>query len=686
MHKHPYPKFNSYYQGLTPLDYQTGLPQQFSSDLTMLKKVNNSMSHITQMDRKLDDVVKYAHSVGHVTDHNIDEMMKEIDNFETEITNIQEEFETNMMEQYMPSSIQQILDEMTDDGRFQSIIEGTVVQDLSSKIDQITLNVAHLSPENRIVGDGTDESTKIQNVVLALSSAGGGIIFFPEPIDYYKILSPVYIPSNITIEGVVSKPLFKNPSDDDIPVFVLESCQNVTFKNITVTNGFNGTGNHQGASKHGIYVNSSQNIRFENCDFVNNGGYSAVSIRMSKDVYVEKCYFKDATYKQLMLFEETENIYINECEFDGATSTTLPNTYLLATGASNYVTEYDFLVRNLHITKCRFLNNPLWEGIDSHGVSGFYCKDNYIENVATGIMVGFDDRPNVPFEHRDIYIENNIIIKGSSTKYGDGILVKGNNASGKLILADNVHIKNNKIKGKFGNVENEYASAIRLDCIKNFSVLNNVISESVNRFMVVGFALYGKIKDNIFMELYPASSGNLFAVRFGNAVYFVDFENNTIKNEKNPIIQRGIYGTNKGLTILSSNDIVATTPYQTTTTLMNGTITSARVGREGIYVKNKYGIITHYNTDLYLRSTARTTSVEVSAVSGTKTITSSKSVLFDVGIGEEIVIEGAGISGADLQTVVVEYINANSFVIKDEISTSISGVFLKTLDSTWVEV
>ena len=51
-------------------------------------------------------------------------------------------------------------------------------------------------------GDGvTDDTSSINNLILELYQQGGGSVFFPESKDGYKANGPIYIPSNINIDG-----------------------------------------------------------------------------------------------------------------------------------------------------------------------------------------------------------------------------------------------------------------------------------------------------------------------------------------------------------------------------------------------------------------------------------------------------------------------------------------------------
>lgn len=543
-------------------------------------------------------------------------------------------------------------------------------------LDQLKLKFVY-----NVVGDGiTDDTDAIQN---AINNIEEGTIFFPATKNFYKVTKAIVAKSNIKFLGDPSKPLIKNTSTDEVNIFNIIGVNNITIESLSIQNATSQIGDHLGRNKNGIYISDSNNINILNCYLSEIGGMSGVYAVRTKGLYISGSSFYKMTYCGLLLEQETEDIFIDKCIFDTVTSTTTPQTYLLATGVEDFSEIYPSRTKNLHITKSKFLNNPRWEGIDTHGCVGFYCSDNYIENVAVGIMCGFDNRPNTPFGHSDIYILNNIIVKGSSTNPGDGILVQGND-NGIGELAENIIISGNKIIGEFGNKNSDYASGIRINNLRNFKIYKNNLNGCVNKVFSMSNCIYGDVSENDFIDTKADKNNLIYACRIWGGCYIVNIHNNTIKNILELTIKRAFYNTNRGLVFFNDNYIESDKDYHVQCALMSGSVTSAKIGKKGVYAKDDYGILKHWCTDDKIRSISATTPLMVTGSTGSNVLTSSANMLTYLAPGEEIIIPGANADGSPLRTVVADYINYNSFTIKDNLNKNIENVAVSTVESTWV--
>lgn len=88
---------------------------------------------------------------------------------------------------------------------------------------------------------------------------------------------------------------------------------------------------------------------------------------------------------------DSEDIYIerNYLDFDNYVSTLYSTTYLISTGGNSTDLGQKY-PKNIWIRGNKCVNNPKWEGIDSHGSINLWIEDNYIYiyNCKIGITVG----------------------------------------------------------------------------------------------------------------------------------------------------------------------------------------------------------------------------------------------------------------------------------------------------------
>ena len=556
----------------------------------------------------------------------------------------------------------------------------SITKKIEDRLDAVDSQLTHMAKINikdfGAKGDGvSDDTNAIQEAIDSIKSVGGSI-YFPKCSDYYNVTSNIELYSNIDIIGDECKPFIKYKGSNQVNIFNIENCENITIKNISIYNGGSSESNHLGENSNGINIYNSKNIEINNCFITEIGGMCGIKFRKSKHLKVFDTDFYKCTYSMLSIREETEDILVDRCSFDTVTSQTLQNTYTICTGASDYVNEYSFLTRNLRIFNSKFINNPRWEGIDTHGCFDLQICNNYIENVQTGIMVAFDVRPKVAFEHGNIIISNNIIKKGLSEEAGNGIVVQGNdNGTGEY--AENITISNNIILGSFGNPSSIYNSGLNLSNLKNVNINNNTINGCNNISMYINKVINGNINNN---NILNTSKGDsiLTPVRFETGCWLVKFKDNTIKNSDIPdLIYRGIYSSNIGLVEYDNNTIINAIDcdYHVKNAMLSGVIDNEnKIGKVGYYVKNDKGVITHYCTDKVIRSVDKTLGLKANT-NGSDIISFNGDISIVLCPGQEIMLN-------NVTTIVKDIINSTTIKVDVNV-TSGSNLSVKTTNSTW---
>ncbi len=526
-------------------------------------------------------------------------------------------------------------------------------------------------------GDGTtDDTTAFQNCI----ASGANVIIVPETDDFYLITDDLELLSNQTLKGYGKKSKILMPNNLVKTLILLEYKTNVTLDNVKLCNESCQTGSSPDLSKNKIlWAENCSDITIKNCYFEN--VYSrGILFRKTKNIYYYENEFKNSSFEMLTLLQEVENAFIDKCVFDTCVST-YQNTYLFATGKIDNET-YDFSCRNIHVTNSKFLNNPNWEGIDTHACVGFYVENNYIENVKCGIMAEYASTAPLTTssrKHGDIFIRNNIIkgyIPQDNNTYGI-IVGSGNSTSDSMFICENVNIENNTIENFGFNTNN---GNITIIFTKNFKVSNNILKNSNYTGLTISGAFNGEISNNKILEC------NTNGININGGCWNVQFNNNIIQNLEKSKLPNGIRGgANLQIYVKGHNNSIYATNLFTNVHVLSGVYVanSCLVGKIGDLLLNTYGLAIRYCTDNILRL-YKTPSITVSGLEGTNVITGSN-LSFYVGEGLEIILP-IGENGENVTTMITKIIDKNTFEIKDTIITNISGVTPTFTQGTWTSV
>ena len=463
----------------------------------------------------------------------------------------------------------------------------------------------------------------------------------------------------------------------------ISNCNNIIIEGLSFTNDDVRTGNTQPSSLYLIKGENINGLQLLNCK-VYNAYNHAVELKKSKNIEVKNCEFKNCYYDMLTILTETSDVLVDNCIFDNITGSYI-NTYLFATGSNDYNTQVDYMTKNITVQNSKFLNNPNWEGIDSHGCKGFRVLNNYIFNCKEGIHYLYDKRtPIDKYLNSDVIIINNIIENPNiSSSVKNGILVSGADIN----FVDNVIIENNIVKD-FGGANSTYP--INVEYAKNFIIKNNHITNMNVGGIQTAWCYNGIINDNIIKYPYNESA---YGIRVNAYSWMIRCDNNYILGGTNSF-QYGILVANyKSLAIFGHNFIngyktARLESYSNSNTII-GEVTNSnnrRLGIKGVYSVDINDVPKSYCTDDVVRSIAETVSdITITAEAGDTLLStlSSEDVTSKLCIGQEIIIPGAGSSGADLTTTIVDVIGIHDYKIKDAIETAVTSVHPSTTASTW---
>lgn len=557
--------------------------------------------------------------------------------------------------------------------------------------NEISDNITLIDLENGLVAELILEDTMsikqfgakgngIQNDTLYIQKAVDNCknVYFPITNDFYLVTDNINIRSNQKLFGDGEKSKIQMPNNLVKTIFNIKNVNDIIIDSLKLCNESCQTGSNPDLAKNKIIdTENVVDLTIKNCYFEN--AYSrGIYIFKTKNFNYINNKFKNATFDMLLLLQEVENVLVDNSIFDNITSSYI-NTYLFATGkVDNNI--YDFSCKNIKVKNSKFLNNPNWEGIDTHACYGFYCENNYIENCKVGIMTQYGKTAPITSEeikHGNIYIKNNIIKAPENPNFG---IVSGVSADYDF-MSKNIFIENNILDG-FG--KGSTIGAIQVIGNKYTNILNNNILNSKGSGIALTNIINANIKNNNIINV-----NSEYGIHFIAGCWFINITDNVIKNINNDNLLIGIRSGFRCIANIENNEIVANQRYSMQGTIMFGIINqnTTQIGKKGNFVKDEYGFIKYYCTDTVVRpaKTGTETNVSISGNSDTKVVTGNNA-LYHLTEGEEIIIPGAGLAGTDLTTVITEFVSKNTFKIKDTILLSFENVNPKTNAGTWIEI
>jgi hypothetical protein len=287
-----------------------------------------------------------------------------------------------------------------------------------------------------VIYNGTSDEEAMR---AAVGSIDKGVILFEQGT--YRVASPINLKSDITIIGNECRIIGYN-------IFRMNGVTNVTIKGFEFTNSDEAYVRHSG-TKSIIEITNSNNCHILDNTFRNFGDYglyiSTLSMtHHSNQINIKGNRFLDYGYCGIMIGKQASQIFVEDNIFKDINIRKInPNSYgvALAKGSSTYTYSEYIYIRNNTIE-----NNPMWEGIDSHGANHVYILDNTVKNCRIPISVAQINSDNkYPEPVHNVTIKGNYV-KGnmSAAKQDSGIYVVGGRVPGgsvqpyrDVIISDN---------------------------------------------------------------------------------------------------------------------------------------------------------------------------------------------------------------------------------------------------------
>jgi hypothetical protein len=383
-----------------------------------------------------------------------------------------------------------------------------------------------------IPDDGIDDTAAVQAAENASGAAGGGAIEFGD--GFYQIDTGVIVNADNTHfigKGIGATTVGWDDGDGDGGdgangeyIFTVMGADNVSFSGMSLTNGpseaLGATNNPNDGGI--IYADNCVGVRLENCRLYEIGGTHGFAVKKCGNVSVDNCQFYMISYAGMMVLDTCYDIKVTRSTFDTVNESVVgQNRYLFATGADSLYSQDStnlYFVKDLMVDGCTFKNNPVWEGIDTHGGDRIRFTNNFVTGCYIGInaicaVSGSDDYVLAP-SMNDLLIDGNTIDADGIAQVWYGIVARGHTAAATAEPwnADNIKITNNTIRGHGGTSKAGYShdnsGSITAYNLRNVEISGNHIDE----FAQTGIMLYAKLSGTRIVDntIYSAYADTAF--------------------------------------------------------------------------------------------------------------------------------------------------------------------------------
>jgi len=346
--------------------------------------------------------------------------------------------------------------------------------------------------------DGTvvySGSNDVEAVKAALNNVYQGTIVFEEGT--YAISSAIALSSDTELVG-------NNAVLSGYNIFTIKDETNVTIRGFEFSNPdaqYLGRAGNNGL----LDIQNSENITVQDNTFRNFRDFGIyVATRTTSDynkqITIKDNEFLDYGYCGIMIGKQASNVTVEDNLFRNINVRAMyPNSYGVAVMKSSSAYEYSEYV---YIRGNTIENNPVSEGIDSHGANNLYIENNTIRDTRIPIIlvhINDDDKypeplhnlsvtgnsviGNLSLDKQDagIYIFGGISKDGTVVQPYQAVKVSGNNIAdvnnwlvsddGAIVLRniDGAVIENNEISGAGG-------VGINLENVDNVAMQSNSVS------------------------------------------------------------------------------------------------------------------------------------------------------------------------------------------------------------------
>jgi parallel beta-helix repeat protein len=361
--------------------------------------------------------------------------------------------------------------------------------------------------DGKTIYSGTNDAEAVRAALNSISQ--GAILLNPGT---YTISSPISVKSNIELvsNGAVMK---------GYTIFRMNGATNVTIRGFEFTNP--DVSYLSRASSAGLVdlINSNNCVIEENTfrnfrDYGINVAVSSTS-QYNKQITIKNNNFLDYGYCGVMIGKQSNYIYVEGNTFKNINVRKLnSNAYGVAISKGSVAYKYS---EHIYIRNNTIENNPVWEGIDSHGANHVYIQDNKVINCKIPIIVA------------------QINSEGTYPEPVHHVTITGNYVKGNLKAADKQH-SGIHVLGARNNVQP----------YQNVIVSDNIISD-VNSWLV---------SDDGGIVLRDVKGGtvesNLISNVGGTGIYLLNADDLVIQNNNIKSMFR-ISGPTKGLKLMPVN-------------------------------------------------------------------------------------------------------------------------------------
>lgn len=543
-------------------------------------------------------------------------------------------------------------------------------------------------------GDGIHDDASAINRCAAAAAAAGCVVHFPAGT--YAVGSSLTPPtaSQWLGDGMGLTILKAHASLGANPIIAITGTSGthlswLWFSDLTIRNGTATTGSYT-SGKDGVTAQYVDHLRFTNVEWTEIEGAYGLMTKYCTDVLITRSRFYRVTYAGFSVQIECDTIRVEDTDFDTVTSTTLANTYLFMTG-SDTAGVGSYFCKNVWLTRCKFLNNPRWEGIDFHGGENIWVADCYVENVKTGMLLsatsGFVSSPVM----KNVSVTNLIAKCGTGNADGAGIVMQG--IADRTVLAENITIIGGRLDG-FGGTTSNNLGAITVAATRNLKVRGTTIDNYLySGVCLTDWVLGVDLEEITFRDCTNPdfnANGAAVALRsvgiYGLRVeacilapapdkapnYFLGTAQTSVSVQVGTGARANRVLNVKTLRYLNAGNLPVEKSVIPTTTLRQqyGDVVLTNTGKPGWYVSAP--------SIGYASLDTTTVVVTASITSGSKvaTITASALDYRSIPPGMNITIVGAGAAGADLNARVLSN-DVTTITLDTAASTTVSGANVK---------